>query len=297
MEDSELRETLAREIFNKVVIHHADDPEAQYFLREENGQTFLQFDFGPYPSHFAFMYDTTQLVEDILSECEAPLDTLIAKTTVVIEGKNCRLGELEAQTVIRKHLLESFGFCATRAFLANITAAIMLALFKGLKEAILFAEAEVKSEMMVGNKGQDGNGVYIDTPGVDDAANDLMKRVAATEKDFITQRLSQFPLKPNLKGIGERYKAMFPIWREVKKLYTKNKRGSWQSIIAKEYPMLPDDLIQRLAKTGESAPSDIAIEHAARLCGASRNYLTARQYFRLKADTGDKEAETPTLVH
>jgi hypothetical protein len=71
--------------------------------------------------------------------------------------------------------------------------------------------------------------------------------------------------------------------QEAKRIFRSIKHHNWRSIIAKMFPELEPDLIARLndppelsddllatlaEKGGTSTPSDIALEQAARKCGA-----------------------------
>ena len=80
------------------------------------------------------------------------------------------------------------------------------------------------------------------------------------------------------------YHQMLPVWQEVKKFYNKNKKlKTWQATIKTAFPepTLPDDLIERLASPDSyaSSPSEIALEHAARLCGVPPNKYKSRSLY------------------
>ena len=75
----------------------------------------------------------------------------------------------------------------------------------------------------------------------------------------------------NLSELPNHYSRLHPIWKDAKTIFRQNKaRSSWREIVKAAYPQLDDDLVKRLSKRGDSLPSDVALEDAARHCGANR---------------------------
>lgn len=92
--------------------------------------------------------------------------------------------------------------------------------------------------------------------------------------------------RPSIEEIAPNYRYVLPMWKDAKRLYKQNRnRANWREIIKAAHPDLAEceDLISRLSgklndlpeeiqaklseKGGDSKPSSIALEHAARLCG------------------------------
>jgi hypothetical protein len=73
----------------------------------------------------------------------------------------------------------------------------------------------------------------------------------------------------DLAGLARIHRTLHPKWKDAKRLFTQNRNLDWRSIVKVAYPDLPDDLIKLLGEKGSSAPSHIALEHAARTCGAT----------------------------
>lgn len=81
----------------------------------------------------------------------------------------------------------------------------------------------------------------------------------------------------DLSNLTNHYNELRSIWRDAKSLYRRNSESrNWREMIRVEYTDLPLDLINRLVLQGESRPSDLALEHAARLCGVPKNHYTTR---------------------
>lgn len=111
---------------------------------------------------------------------------------------------------------------------------------------------------------------------VNEYKQELKKRVGLTRRP----RKARYDLSELL----NHYTTVLPLWQDAKDIYKDNRNRNWQKIINTVHPYLPDDLIARLSgnpadisdeikaklaeKGGSSEPSDIAVEHAARLCGA-----------------------------
>jgi len=104
----------------------------------------------------------------------------------------------------------------------------------------------------------------------------IKKRLGLTRR----QRKARYDLSELL----NHYSTVLPLWQDAKEIYKDNRKRNWQQIVKTVHPYLPVDLVARLSgnpsdlsdevkenlaeKGGTSEPSDIAIEHAARLCGA-----------------------------
>jgi hypothetical protein len=90
--------------------------------------------------------------------------------------------------------------------------------------------------------------------------------------------------RSNVDNLLTEYNTVLPLWQDAKSIFKGNAARNWRAFIKAEHPYLPDDLVLRLSnnpddltedvkcklaeKGGTSEPSDIALEHAARLCGA-----------------------------
>ena len=111
----------------------------------------------------------------------------------------------------------------------------------------------------------------------------------ATKKRMKVKRGGKKP-DYDLSRLSENYKAVYPIWKEAKKIYKQNRnRKNWRAMVKVEYPDLPDNLIERLADSDSyrAIPSNIALEHAAQLCGAPPDHYTSKHLRTLVSKNGE----------
>lgn len=95
------------------------------------------------------------------------------------------------------------------------------------------------------------------------------------------------PEEQGIEFLLPHYKKAYPRWREAQRIFKRNAQSqNWKEHVKLEYSDLPEELIARLSKNpldlseehlerleekgGSGSPSDIAAEHAARLCGLAR---------------------------
>lgn len=126
-----------------------------------------------------------------------------------------------------------------------------------------------------------------------------LKELSRTELSLRKKRLGLkrggSKIDYNLASIGSHYEKLLPVWKDAKSIWKKNReRRNWQVFIQSEYRNLdlPVDLVARLSdnpsdlldhikvrlseKGGSASPSDIALEHASRLCGVPEYHYTLR---------------------
>ena len=116
--------------------------------------------------------------------------------------------------------------------------------------------------------------------------------------------------RSGLANLAWHFSQVYHVWREARRMYREsqksqdsNRRRRWRENILVTYPELTpfDDLIERLtdspkvavqiyekmlAKGVTPAPSDIALEHAARLCGVKPYQYTIRYLKSIKSKQG-----------
>lgn len=136
--------------------------------------------------------------------------------------------------------------------------------------------------------------------------DDLAKSTGAEQKEFLKRTIG-FTKKPSLGSMKSCYERLLPLWTDAKSIYRKNdEREAWQEMVEigispAKVPggqKLPKDLIallsgkeSDLAKLPEprrtateggedySKASNLALEHAARLCGL-RSFQHPPRYLR-----------------
>jgi hypothetical protein len=93
-------------------------------------------------------------------------------------------------------------------------------------------------------------------------------------------------------GLNFHHWRRLPEVRDAKNIYKRNRdRPDWQSIVKAIHPEMPPDLIARLSSTDADLRRDqyIALEWAARLCGAPPNSYSGRQLDRRLKRGPDEE--------
>jgi hypothetical protein len=125
----------------------------------------------------------------------------------------------------------------------------------------------------------------------EDAVRRLIKRTSDRRKQHLDRKLKQASFTGDLKRLASTYESLLPQWQKAKQTYKNNKREkTWREHVALDHPLLPKSLINRLSgnwgdigeidkgqilakcdKGDIASPSAIAVEHAARVCGAT-NY-------------------------
>jgi hypothetical protein len=186
-----------------------------------------------------------------------------------------------------------------RFFIEGLDHKLVWALGEMVDEALELASAAIQATIVKDLTQIEEADVKVEITKVKERFDNLVHSMVDERQRFLHGSFELFFPKPNFDNLASRYESLLKIWQEAKRFYQSNRKHStWQDMIRKLYPTLPDDLIERLGRKGDSTPSTIAIEHAARLCGAQRNQFSARHYFRLMADRGvDIESEAGKAVH
>ena len=84
-------------------------------------------------------------------------------------------------------------------------------------------------------------------------------------------------------SLAEQHERLKLVWKDAKKIYKQNRnRAGWAKMVKAAYSDLPDELIMKLSSMNpyESSPANIALEHAAILCGFKAGEYSARQLRR-----------------
>ena len=165
----------------------------------------------------------------------------------------------------------------------------------------------------------------IKVSGVNEHLALVLEESRKEKKDLLEGYLSAFrPI--SLNRLAGFYDALHPLWRDIQDIAARHK-GAWRDMVAAKYKDksiafdctfeslfvddVADDLFKRISgevdslteaeekiieeHDGDDNPSSIAIEHAARLCGAWRYQFKARTLFRRLAEQrGGEQKDPPT---
>lgn len=134
--------------------------------------------------------------------------------------------------------------------------------------------------------------------------NEIFIKTESRRKEYLKQAFFELDSTWMLSELSEHYQQLKPIWREAQKIYRANRKFTvWKRAVKHEIASqfnleLPDDLIERLSgnwanlpeeiqaklsaqRDKLSQPADIAIEHAARLCGADPYQFSLSYLYRI----------------
>lgn len=207
---------------------------------------------------------------------------------------------------IRGSLLESYARYAIATYFFRLKEKLEMTFFENWNETHFLAW-DCSRAMVEGVSGDAGLQVTYDRtePLVD------MKRLLA-EGTVLRRRLLKEDIEaysdlPDFVKLGRHYSDLLPVWQDAKTIYKQNSnRATWRDLVRAAYPDIKfdDDLVSRLSgklndltenvqaklseKGGTSKPSSIALEHAARLCGAQPYQYSLRHLYNIKNGLGRK---------
>jgi hypothetical protein len=157
--------------------------------------------------------------------------------------------------------------------------------------AVLFLASQYSKAVNAAASGQSEEIIDAALPSL----TNLKKHVAAYFADWLIQPLATRPRpgrrpKADLSQLSNHYDAIIQDWqgaydlcRAKLALRSAMLRDAWRDDVKAAFPDFPEDLIERLQpmtdwpeesaniclqQGGEGKPEDIALEHAARMCGA-----------------------------
>jgi hypothetical protein len=285
--------TLAAEILEAVLA--TPGPHACYVVDRQGEELLLRFAHeSPYGTAYVY-YSPVGLVERLLEDCSDLLDRvsdLIIVRSVNGDPRNQKLSEKPLNKSDHQTVIKGFAQTATRFFIEGFIEKHAEAHGELIAEAALLAAAAMQAQIVKSLSDKGTADVELDVTWIKDGFDQFVNSMVEERQRFLKGSFESFFPSPDFSNLGSRYAPLLEIWQEAKKIYTRNRNHpSWQSTIRNLHPTLPDDLIERLGRQGDSAPSGIAIEQAARLCGAQRNQFSVRHYFRLM-NNGNSDAIT-----
>ncbi|MFS8086467.1 MAG: hypothetical protein ACMG6H_12615 [Acidobacteriota bacterium] len=137
------------------------------------------------------------------------------------------------------------------------------------------------------------------------------KSLANERRQFLIAQIEKFSDKPHLERLPDLYPKLLKVWQSAKKIYADyGESETWRNMVKAKYPELTfdDDLLTRVTgrlaelpediqaklseKDGDHTPNTIALEHAARMCGATPYQFGTRYYHNLKTPNKTEQAES-----
>jgi hypothetical protein len=163
---------------------------------------------------------------------------------------------------------------------------------------------------VIGTMQEAGVQVIYDPNEPSEKMNRLLSKFAAQRKELLKSDLAECLGSLDFTELAEHYDSVLPVWKDAKLIFKQNsKRPTWRELIRAAHPDvefdedllarlsgklndLPEDVQAKLsAKGGDSKPSSIALEHAARLCGAAPYQYGVRYLYILKNEAKRRAIE------
>jgi len=251
-----------------------------------------QTDFGLVVSRF---YPSEVFAEWAYRQGEAIFNDLRAGYTLknrsgtirILEGERAAKLESEAPELLARAVMLSFF----EAFSINMSVSL-----KTAPEDAAMLTTQRMTRDLVQTALKDADTLQsIKVGGVDERWAAANARAAKNRAEAFEAALKQLSHEPQLDRIADYYAELYPVWRDALKIFQNNAEADWRGMVRLKYQdakiaehdlRFDDDLFARLsgeenelpqevqdrisAQGGDHTPGNIAIEHAARMCGAFR---------------------------
>lgn len=258
----------------------------------EGDAPIVGYDFAADFGRVVILFDSQKLSGFMLQECGKRLDAFLNDTDVADHiGKSAPLRGMSIahpSSEERGQLIRRVALDAARTFIYGLESELSFAL-KGHEQDVLdLAEGLIRSRFRSAAE-RHGHALRESS----DVREKVKHRLNLDRKKraaLLKGVLDSFDGKADTSGIAGYYRALLPKYQNAKAAYRRNKLSpKWREYVTIELPEvaghpdllarligregdLPDDVRAALAATGVgTAASDLAAEHAARLCGVSPN--------------------------
>ncbi len=255
-------------------------------IRAQVGHALLFYTYGDgEDAMIAAIFDPHGLGESMVERCAKMLEEVLADSKAGVTAA--------AQADLARHLARA----TTRAFIHHLQPKFSHALAEHENETLIFTRGLLEHAFREA-------GV---TNFAEIAAREIERHASAVRSErrtFLTGSIKRIAGKPDFAGLGEEYTRLRPIWKKAQEVYKASKKFSaWPEMVRAQVGRefqgadLPPDLLSRLPDAAadlpeelqsaitrtnaENSPSHIAIEHAARLCGAGHYAKRVSAYFRM----------------
>lgn len=293
MLDEAQRQALAREILNEALEQWIEDGVRHGVQNEvtmnPDGQLSIMYEGETEDGYGSILcyYKPLSAIEGIIEECDKWLNDLIIHEN----GKPQRFSEQQWEDGAREGTLKSLALFASMFLITGAKSYHAEMLKKLYIESLHVAQMALGRHMIELFRNDEG----VTRVWIRDTRSPAEKKAASKIANTVIEKFTS--LQPNWEELPMHKSFLDEVWAKAKEIYRdvrshKTWRDTIKQEIKAEYELeLPDDLVTRLAgnwadlseKAQEklstqrdriSQPSDIAIEHAARLCGADHYQFT-----------------------
>jgi hypothetical protein len=253
--------------------------------------------------------------DEVYFRCRGSLGQFLSTSNAIDnEGKRQALSEIVSQD-LREKLLKQYVRDTIEYFIYRLDYKLNTALNELWHEAYFLAGNRMTTETMRAMREAEIEVIH-DLNEPTEAMNRLLTKFAAQRRKLLKSDLADCLWTLDFTELAEHYDRLLLVWKDAKTFYKQNsKRVEWRELIrvAHRDTEFDDDLLSRLTgnlrdlpeelraklrekggitkKDGGSSPSSIALEHAARLCGAEPYQYSLRHLYNLKNEAKHR-AET-----
>lgn len=242
-----------------------------------------------------------ELPRSIYAKCKVTLERLLLEH---FEGEEIFTPDKQAT------LLEEYARDVMKIYLYRIPEKITAAFDEAYIETHFLSLINLYAKM-ARTFADTGRDVIYDPDNELEHMKQVLSEIAAMRRRLLREEVAANlgKKKVNFNDLGEHYKKLLPVWKDAKTIYKQNSnRVTWQDIVRAAHPEVKfdDDLISRLSgklndlpeeiqaklseKGGDSKPSSIALEHAARMCGARPYQYSLRHLYNIKNENERRRA-------
>lgn len=244
----------------------------------------------------------TDVAHEVYSRCNYLLEELLSTNNATDkEGARRPLSEIISSD-LRKELLERFIYDTLEYFIYRLDHKLNTVFNEHWHEAYFLAVNRIATEMM-GAMREAGVEVIHDPNEPSEKMNRLLAKFAGQRRELLKGDLAECLGALDFTELAEHYDRLLLVWKDAKVIYKQNSgRSMWRDLIRAAHPEIEfdDDLIARVSgklndlppevqeklseKGGDSRPSSIALEHAARLCRAAPYQYSLRHLYNIKRE-------------
>ncbi len=278
------------------------DNENLMTVRAKNDHAILIYEYASAHGQIAAMFDTLGFADYMTERCTELLDEFIKTATAKkVDGSAGKLSTLVTEQW-RLELARIFSEQTMRAFVQYLQPKLWHALQEHELEMLVLARGWIERAFS-------GFLADVRTPvAARREADRLVGMIKDDRRLWLAKSLDLISGKPNYDRLKEHYERLLPKWQRAKTVYESisdlpNWRDTISQILEGENPDafliarvsgrledLPDKIKAAISEAGgDSSASSIAIEHAARLCGAKHYALNARTLFRKMQKAAGKQ--------
>lgn len=233
-------------------------------------------------------------------KCENVFEKILANNSAIDGNGNKRSLNEIIPTDIRARLFEAYIKDVMDIFFYRLKEKLETSIIENSHETYFLASVILRAKL-AGVTEDAGAQVTYGMEEILEEMKHLLVTSAAARRRSLRGDIDTCLGEANFVKIGMHYKKVLSVWQDAKLIYKQNcKRANWRDLVRAAHPNVEfdDDLLSRLSgklndlpeevqaklseKGGDSKPSSIALEHAARLCGSEPYQYSLRHLYNIK---------------